>query len=178
MVGGNWLDFLLPWNYQFAPETLGLVPLIAGNLQTLVKIMGCSRYNTCIHLKVTGEDWLSGAYCPGTIQDVGLPSYTKEGGVPKTMVSDNFVKYRNTFCSLWILLSTLFLVIVRCCWWRVWLHSLTILAVWPRALGADVMSWWHQVGTTTGQAAEWFQIFGDRPRTTRRGAGVWQRGPW
>eukprot|EP00434_Breviolum_minutum_P026604 symbB.v1.2.023516.t1/scaffold2153.1/size87802/7 len=50
-----------------------------GNLQTLVKIMGCSRYNTCIHLKVTGEDWLSGAYCPGTIQDVGLPSYTKEG---------------------------------------------------------------------------------------------------
>lgn len=73
------------------------MPLIAGNLQTLVKIMGCSRYNTCIHLKVTGEDWLSGAYCPGTIQDVGLPSYTKEGGVPKKMVSDNLVKKHKHF---------------------------------------------------------------------------------
>ncbi|CAJ1385117.1 unnamed protein product, partial [Effrenium voratum] len=46
---------------------------------TYVKILGCSRYTTCLHLAVSGEDWLSGAYCPTTVQDGGLPFYTKEG---------------------------------------------------------------------------------------------------
>ena len=87
--------------------------IVAGQLglQTLVKIMGCSRYNTCIHLKVTGEDWLSGAYCPGTIQDVGLPSYTKEGGFLREggELGENFA---NNFYSFWRYIILIYIVYI------------------------------------------------------------------